>query len=178
MLSRTTIVLHWLSAFGIILMIGIGLYVGAMPRGPAKVAMIQTHKSVGVIVLVVLLARIGWRLREGWPMAATRLSDGEARLARVVHWFLLVAPIAMIASGIVRSLAYARSVDVFGVTVIPRLMTEKNEALNEAAGAVHDMLALILIAVIAAHVVGALRHHFIKRDPTLWRMLGQVGNSA
>jgi cytochrome b561 len=36
----------------------------------------------------------------------------------------------------------------------------------------HEILANVLIALVAVHVVAALYHHFILRDAVLWRMLG------
>ena len=48
-LSRATVKLHWLAAVGVIGMLGVGLDISGMPRGPDKVAMIQMHKSAGMI---------------------------------------------------------------------------------------------------------------------------------
>lgn len=171
-LSVTTIVLHWATAASIAGMIGLGLYMSDMPRGPAKVSLIQLHKSLGVMVLALVLVRIGWRIREGWPEPAAHLSAWEARLARATHWFLLIIPIGIVASGIVRSLAYARPVEVFGLPFIPKVLDERNVPLNDIAGAVHDTLAWALVAVITVHVAAALRHHVLRRDATLRRMLG------
>lgn len=180
-LSRATILFHWLTAVTIAGMLGFGFVIGATPRGPDKVALIQLHKSFGMIVLPLLIARLVWRLREGWPQAVSPLAAWERVGARAAHWALLLAPIVMIASGMVRSLAYARSIDVFGIPVVPVLLAEKNERINEAAGSVHDMAALVLVVVIALHVGAALGHHLLKRDATLLRMLGRpvsAGDSA
>ena len=47
----------------------------------------------------------------------------------------------------------------------------KSARLAEAAWAVHYVLMWVLVLSIAAHVAGALKHHFIDRDDTLRRML-------
>lgn len=172
-LSLATIVLHWLTAATIVAMLAFGFVIGATPRGPDKVALIQLHKSFGMIALPLVMVRLVWRLREGWPQPVSPLAAWERIAARVAHWVLLLAPIVMIASGMVRSLAYARSIDVFGIPVVPKLLAEKNERINEAAGSVHDMAALVLVIVIALHFGAALRHHVLKRDATLLRMLGK-----
>lgn len=180
-LSIATIVLHWLTAATIIGMLAFGIVVGSTPRGPDKVALIQLHKSFGMIALPIVMVRLVWRLREGWPQPVASLARWERAAARAAHWVLLLAPIVMIASGMVRSLAYARSIDVFGMPVVPKLLAEKSERINEAAGSVHDMAALVLVVVIALHVGAALRHHLLKRDATLLRMLGRpvpAGDSA
>lgn len=170
-LSRTTVLFHWIVAVGVIGMLAFGLYVEGMPRGPDKGAAIQIHKSFGIIVLFLVSARLIWRFSEGWPEPPPTLSQIEKRLMRAVHWVLLLGPFVMIASGITASLTYARSVKVFGIPFIPKVMDEKNEVLNEFAGNVHAFTAWCLILALVLHVAGALRHHFIRRDETLMRML-------
>lgn len=177
-LSRTTRILHWSVAIGMLAMIGSGLYAAETPRGPEKTAIIQVHKSLGMIVLVFLLARLLWRLVERLPPPVAPMPALEQALARTVQWLLILLPLVMVASGIVRSLAYARGIDVFGLPVVPAMLQERNIELNEWAAAVHDTTALILFAVIGLHVAGALRHHFIKRDGTLARMIGRPAPSA
>lgn len=171
-LSTLTVALHWIAAAGILVMLGLGLYISGMARGPDKVAMIQLHKSIGVVLLPLLAVRIGWRIHEGWPPPAAPTPERETWLARGVHWFLLGAPLVLIASGIVRSIAYARPVEVFGLPFIPKLVEQRNTSLNEAVGAIHDVLAWLLLLVISLHIAAALRHHLVRRNPTLRRMLG------
>ncbi len=171
-LSRTTIVLHWLTALAILGMLGLGLYSSQLPRGLEKIEMIQIHKSCGIIVFFILLARLSWRLKEGWPSPASSLQAWEVRLSRSIQWFFLLVPFIMVASGIAKSITYARPVNVFGVPFIPQLLEEKNSALNDALGWVHITGAILITVAIVLHIMVALRHHFIKRDGTLRRMLG------
>lgn len=171
-ISSTTLLLHWLVAVSIVGMIGFGLYISGLSRGPDKTAIIQVHKSFGMIVLALLAIRLGWRLRRGFPPPVAPLTGLEQKMSRIVHWALLVLPLVMVASGMVRSLAYARGIDVFGIPVVPRVLEERNVALNEIAGAIHDGTAVALMVLITLHIAGALRHHFVKRDDTLRRMLG------
>jgi cytochrome b561 len=42
----------------------------------------------------------------------------------------------------------------------------------------HKTLAYVLAVVIAVHVAGALRHHFVKRNNVLRRMLRPAAQSA
>lgn len=137
-LSKTTIALHWLVAAGIVGMLGLGLYIVEMPRGSNKVAMIQIHKSIGTLILLLLFARIAWRLRKGFPEPASSRQPWEHKVARFTHWFLLIAPLILVVSGVTRSLAYARPVKIFGQPFIPKIIEEKNALVNEIAGAIHD----------------------------------------
>lgn len=177
-LSGTTRTLHWLVAGGLLALLAFGFYLSQVDSGPEKTALVQVHKSFGIILASLLLLRLAWRIREGWPAPAAQMGVAEATLARCVHIVLLIAPLVMVASGVVRSLAYARPVAVFGMPFIPKMLDVKNEGLNAAAALVHDGTALVIIGALVLHVAGALRHHFLLRDPTLVRMLGGGARGA
>ena len=58
----------------------------------------------------------------------------------------------------------------FGVLPLPDLVA-KNKELGELLKGVHEALNFTLLLLLAAHVGGALKHHFVDRDATLVRML-------
>jgi cytochrome b561 len=70
------------------------------------------------------------------------------------------------------TLAAARPIAVFGVTIIPQLFTEKQAALSGAARLTHDLGGKVLIALILLHIAGALKHHILDKDGTLKRIVG------
>lgn len=174
-LSKTTIVFHWLIAAGIIAMLAFGLVISNTPSGPDKTALIQIHKSFGMILGALALARIIVRMREGWPRPVAPLASWEERSSRAVHTLMLAATVVMPVTGILKSITYGRPVDVFGLRVIPPLLLEKNESLNELASIAHASVGFMLMALIAVHVIAALKHHFVNRDATLTRMAGMNG---
>lgn len=167
--ARSTIALHWLVAGGVVFMLALGFYVSGLPRGQGKTDWVQIHKSFGMIVFLVIAMRILWRAATPFPEGPT--AGWERVAARVAQWGLIAATLVAPLSGVVRSISYARPVQVFGVPVIPQLLAEKNEALNEIAGAIHDVAAWTLVVLIAVHAAGALKHAFVDRDDTLARML-------
>jgi cytochrome b561 len=170
--GAATITLHWLVAIGIIAMILFGLVIAATPSGPEKSALVPLHKSFGMMVGAIALARILLLWRTGFSPPAAVISDAKRRAARATQVLMLVCTIVMPLTGIAKSVTYARSVDVFGLTVVPKLLSEKNEGLNELASIAHAWTAWLLIALIVAHAAAALHHHFVLRDQTLARMLG------
>lgn len=170
-LSTATIVLHWLVAFGIIGMIAFGLVVSATPSGPEKSALVQTHKSFGMIVGTLALMRLFLRMREGFPMPLASHDRGMIRFSRSLHTLLLILTVAMPITGILKSITYGRGVDVFGLSVVPKMLMEKDEALNELASLAHLGFAWIIVALLVIHVGAALRHHYFKKDETLRRMM-------
>lgn len=170
--GRTAAALHWLVAIGVFGMLAFGYWISTLPRGPAKTDFVQLHKSFGLIVLALAAARIAWRVHAGFPEPIGR--PWERRAARLAHLALMALTLALPLSGIVRSLAYARPVELFGLTIVPRLIAKKHEALNEFAGAVHDACALTIVALVALHIAAAAKHRFIDGDDALAR----VGLSA
>ena len=58
----------------------------------------------------------------------------------------------------------------FGVLPLPDLL-EKNKEIGNALQTLHAVLNLTLIAVLLAHVAGALKHHWFDKDDVLTRML-------
>lgn len=171
-LGRTTRLLHWIVGLSVLGMLASGYGLAWTPSGPDKSAWVQAHKSFGMLVLAGALVRLTWRVWEGWPPALASHRSLERWAATCLHVFLIAATLAMPLSGIARSLAYGRSVAVFGWTVIPQLLPQKHEDLSAGFSGLHDGLALILAAAIGLHILAALKHHAVAGDETLRRMLG------
>ena len=174
-LTKTEISLHWIVALGVLCMLGMGLYM----VNTRTFSLMPTHKSIGTLLLLVILWRAGLRLSRGWP---TNIATGRAwehRLATWVHWLLLIGTLLMPISGLITSLAGGRGLSIFGLPLVAANLGPNGKAvalnagLSDFAGNLHGLAAYLLIAAIALHVAGALKHHLIDRDDTLRRMLGR-----
>lgn len=176
-LSALSIGLHWLIGLTMIGMVVFGMIIADMPTPDAaskaaKGFYIGIHKSIGVLVLVFAAWRLWRRMRQGLPQHVGNYKAWEQSLAKFVHYFLLFATLALPLSGILYSIGSARSVDVFGVTVIPKLLTEKHALLASVSRETHGIMGKLLLLAVAFHIAGALKHHIVDRDGTLRRMLG------
>lgn len=169
--SGATVILHWTIAAALIAMLAFGFIIGATPTGPEKSAMIWWHKSFGVVIGAAALGRIAYLARTGFPPPAAGVSLLKIRLSRLTQILMLVCSVAIPATGMLKSITYARTVDVFGLTVVPKLFAEKDVALNDLASLAHLGLGWTLTALIIAHSAAALHHHFVLKDNTLKRML-------
>jgi cytochrome b561 len=161
---------HWIVAALILVQFGLGWVAEQWPRSLAKVELFVWHKSVGVLVLALVVARIGWRLFNPPPAPVPQVSVGERRAARAVHALLYVVIVAMPLSGWVINSAANFPLKVFWLFPLPAIVPP-GDALKEVAETVHLTLFWILAALVAAHVAAALRHHFAARDDVLVRML-------
>lgn len=185
--SNVAITLHWLIALGIIANICLGLYFADLPRSdPSKFLLVQTHKSIGLTVLVLSLVRVGWRLMHPVPPLPASMGPGLRFLARATHFLLYVLIVAIPLSGwaLVSSSPLGLPTLYFGWFAWPHISfladlprAAKKPLVGELA-TVHIYLAWSAIVLIPIHIVGALYHHFIRRDEVLTRMLPLVGSGA
>lgn len=167
--------LHWLIALGILAMIPLGIASEEMAKGPTRELVFNFHKSLGLMILVLATWRLGRRLADGFPEPVGRYSLIERILAHAVHGLLLAVTVLAPVSGIARLVGRGRPLEVFGLTLIPA--GPGNELALSLARSFHSgpVLVLGLGALIALHVIGALKHHFIDRDATIARMVGRAG---
>ena len=163
--SSVAILLHWLLALMLAFQLALG---AAMPGDESGFAAYQLHKSVGITILVLTLARLGWRLMHRPP---PQLEHGLAGfLAKAVHvgFYTLLILIPLSGWALVSTAHVAVPTVLFGVIPLPDLPLPSG--VHETSEIAHELLSWACVGLIALHVVGALRHHFMLRDGLLERM--------
>lgn len=171
-----TIVLHWLIAVLLAFEVALGLNMEDA-RGTAKFAVFQLHKSVGITILLLVLLRIVWRFHRRPP--ALTATGWERALALVVHGAFYLLLLALPVSGwiVVSASKIAVPTLLYGTVPWPHLpgfatmATGAKQAWNHTAEFVHVNLVNVLYLLVALHVAGALKHHFIDRDGDMARMI-------
>ena len=148
----------------------VALIMVEMPLGVRKLELYALHKSVGVLILGLTVARLAWRLSGPRPVALGPSRRSERILAQSVHGLFYIALIAMPLTGWLMSSAANFSVSVFGLFTLPDLVAP-DKALADAFKAAHYWLGWVLIGLLALHVAGALKHHFFLGNDTLRRMI-------
>lgn len=173
-LGMVTIGLHWLVAISILTMLCLGLYMTAKQVW----FLYPYHKSVGLLLVPIIVIRVIWRLKQGWPVPISHYSSIEQRLAKMTHWLLLILIVLMPLTGMIYSGASGHGFGIFGLELFTHQYTEAgqpipySESWRDFGQTAHRYLGNCLIALIVLHIVGALKHHFIDKDSTLKRMLG------
>ena len=161
--------LHWGMALAIFTMFGLGVWMRTLTyyspyyeRAPAL------HKSIGLVLLALLMLRFGWRLLNPKPDDGY-LSAAERWISHLMHLGFYALLLALMAVGYLISTVDGRGIAVFGLFEFPSFYTQKG--LEETAGFIHRWMAYALMGLVALHALAALKHHFINRDVTLLRML-------
>ncbi|HOY78943.1 MAG TPA: cytochrome b/b6 domain-containing protein [Hyphomonadaceae bacterium] len=185
--TAVAIALHWSIALLIIGMIAVGWIMEDMAGGPGspKTAIIQIHKSIGITILLLTIARIVWRLMNP-PPPEPAMPKLQALLASSVHIFLYALMIAMPLTGwIMASAEIAQHETRFFGTVemyvpgIAGLPAEAREGVAETMHMLHARLTWVIIGLLVLHVAGALKHQFVDKDGLLARMApGLFGRTA
>ena len=168
--SGITIGFHWVIALAMMGMLGLGLYLEDMPRGPEKFALVGWHKTIGVMILLIAVPRVIWRLSNGMPHAASIMPKWQARSASIVHWFLLIGTVMMPVSGIMMTAGGGHPLDFFGVQLLAQ--GDKIPVLDQAGHILHGLGGKLILLAVILHIAGAVKHHVVDKDGTLRRMLG------
>ena len=159
---------HWVMAVGIIGLFVLGLWMVTLDYySPYYSSAPHIHRSIGMLLLIWLVIRFGWRLANPKP-DESELSPFERTAARIVHWGFYPLLLALMVSGYFISTADGRPIEVFDWFSVPALVKQKG--LEDTAGFVHEILAYVTIAVVAVHAAASLKHHFIDRNRILTRM--------
>lgn len=159
---------HWIIAVLILGLLPMGLMMGGLENSPFKFQIYGLHKSFGLTVLFLGIARIVWRFVSPPPDHLETHAHWEVTLAGAAHFWLYVCIIGIPLSGWLMSSAGEFPVPFFGFQM-PYLVG-KDEGMAGLYARAHEVLAYTLLFVLALHIAGALKHHVIDRDLTLQRM--------
>ncbi|AJK45655.1 cytochrome b [Burkholderia plantarii] len=178
--TRTAMVLHWLIALGILCNVAIVLSADSMPDGWVRPA-IDIHKSIGITVLGLAILRLLWRATHRPPALPGWFRRWELRAAHVAHILLYVLMFAMPITGWLHDSAWKDAathpmslyylVPWFRLGFITSLPPDLKEHLHTLFGEFHTWGAYALYAVLAMHILGALKHELFDRESVLRRML-------
>lgn len=159
---------HWVIAVLILALLPIGLFMGGMENSPFKFQVFALHKSFGLLVFFLGLARLIWRFASPPPDHMENHKHWERVLAAASHFWLYICMLGMPLSGWLMSSAGQFPIPFFGLQM-PALIG-KDEELGDLFYRMHEILAYTLLFTLALHMAGALKHHVLDKDRTLQRM--------
>ena len=168
--------LHWSIVLLIIAQYLIIEAADEMPKGPAKFAQIDLHKSVGMTVLILAVIRIVWRVANRGAPTPVPMPRGQQIAAAAGHGLLYLLILALPITGWAMSSAANYPVTLFGWFQFPAIVGT-NHDLHETLEEVHEFVFNTVFVVATLHAVAALYHHFVMKDSSLRRMLPFRGNS-
>jgi cytochrome b561 len=166
--TRTAICLHWAVAILAIFMLVLGYVMVWVPREtPLRGPLFDLHKSLGMIVFLLMISRLAWRLRYR-PPALAGVPRATVILALTVHWLLYGLLLLQPLTGYLASAFGSYGVAFFGLPAAPFIAP--NPAARAGLLTAHHVLAWLLTALAGLHVLAAWLHHAQRRPDIAARM--------
>lgn len=165
----TSKLLHWAVAASVLIMIPIGIAMGRV-EGPLQNTLYTLHKSFGMLILILMIARVINRIVVGAPVPDPNLARWQKAVASATHGLLYVLLILQAVGGWLANSAYGAPTPFFGLFNFPNLMG-KNEAVANQIFFNHRVLGFVIAALAAMHIGAAFQHYFLNRDRVMQRML-------
>jgi cytochrome b561 len=168
-------ILHWI---GFLLILNQFVVAAAMlnteewetTAGFTQGALYEWHKSVGLVVLAVVIARFAWRKLTPLPDWAPNLNEAERRAIHWIEHILYACMFLMPISGYVFVMAGDYPLIFFGLGQVPNIVGV-DETVALVAEWTHKLTAILLGVTVLAHWVVVLRHQLIHQDRYPHRML-------
>ena len=163
--------MHWFVAAAVIVLLAIGPVMKRLVReGSLRDNLYNFHEALGAVVLIVMVARLIRRVAYGAPAPDKTMPPVEQRASLWAQYALYVLLIVMTVLGWAGTNAYGDTVSVFGLFDFPGILG-KDQALSDRIFVWHLICGILIGAIVALHVAGALYHGLVKRDAVLQRML-------
>ena len=166
----TSKLLHWLVAVCVLATAPVAIAMTSIEKGPTQDALYNLHKSLGVLIFVLMVLRLINRFAVGALAAETEIEPWQKQVSSIVHTLLYVLLLATPIVGYIANSAYGASTPFFGLFELPAIIG-KNEGLATQLFTLHRWVGWLVILLVLTHVSAALYHHFVRRDAVLKRML-------
>ncbi|MEH8017765.1 cytochrome b [Rheinheimera muenzenbergensis] len=168
-----SVVIHWLVAISVFALFAVGFWMVDLSYYSQWYRTApHWHKSVGILLALVMLLRLLWRFISPAPQPLASHKSWERRTAALVQFALYCGILVLVVSGYLISTEDGRDIAVFGWFDVPSMgKLFANQA--DIAGLIHEYTAYALISLALLHGLAAVKHHFIDKDHTLMRMFGR-----
>lgn len=163
--------LHWGMALLVLSSLGAMEFRDLFPKGPIRHEVTDWHFQTGLCVLLLIIVRVAWRIKNPIPPIFPPLSRLQKLSSTAAHYFLYATMLVLPLLGVLARQSRGNEVDLFG-HILPTFLDEESGlpyALTIKAA--HTYLGNIFIGLIVVHALMAIFHHYIRQDNTLSRML-------
>lgn len=166
--DNLAVTLHWLTALIVILQFALGQTWGWFPR-PTRHLMVVTHMSFGIILTIIIAARVLWRFILRHQVAS--LETGWVRFASTTVHYLLYGLLAIEAVlGFLSRWEGNEAMSLFGLQIPPPFRGAGQKVAHQFQD-IHNWVGWAIIILALGHALAALYHYYFLKDRVLGRML-------
>ena len=170
---------HWWTVLLVAAQLPLGLlmvrYGAATDFAEPTGKLYDSHKLIGLAILLLVLARLACRLVQGAPPDEPTLEPWQKVTSHITHWAIYALLIVVPLAGWL-AISYYGPFEPFGIK-LPALALQ-DDAKARQVFHWHKLAAYALIVVVGMHVGAALFHYLIRRDGVLRRMWVGAGRLA
>jgi cytochrome b561 len=166
----TSKLLHWLVAVCVLATAPVAISMTRVGKGPTQDLLFNFHKSLGILILLLMILRLINRLAMGAPIADPGIAPWQRAISAAVHTSFYALLLAMPIVGYIANSAFGAPTPFFGLFDLPPII-EKNESLATPLFTIHRWVGWLVIILVLTHASAALYHHVIRGDNVLRRML-------
>ncbi len=167
---------HWLSVLLIFAVVPLGWILAEFKKPFGGVEIYASlHKTTGLVILVMIAARLAWRATNPPPALPTRMPDWEKVASIVSHWLLYVIFLAMPISGYLLSSGGKYPISILGLFDFPKAPVTPE--IVEVAKQIHLLGQWAVYALVILHIAATAWHLAVRRDAILDRMLPRQINA-
>ena len=174
--STTARRFHWWTVLLIAAQVPLGLFMvrygAATDFAEPTGKLYDVHKLIGMTILLLALARLGYRLAHGAPPDEPTLEPWEKVASYLTHWAIYALLVVVPLLGWL-AVSYYGPFEPFGIK-LPSLAAQDDAKATKVFFA-HMLAAYALIVLVGMHVGAALMHYVIKKDGVLRRMWVRAG---
>jgi len=166
--DNVAIALHWATAVLVIIQFVLAITWDYFSKDTRE-NLQSVHVSLGLLLTVVVVARIIWRLMPGHQRSA--IVGGWVKLAsKGVHYLLYVLLVVQAALGFTWRWAQGHEVGFFGLFGIPGPYGQLARPTRHLLATLHDKIGWAIVIIAFGHALAALYHHYKLHDRVLGRM--------
>jgi cytochrome b561 len=130
-----------------------------------------------LLILLLMAVRVAWRSSNVSPSMPAGMATLERLAAHASHALLYVLLLVMPVTGWILNSAANIPFRIFWTIPLPAIV-QPDKPFADTMARVHFALFIVLAVLLIVHIGAALRHHFVKRNDVLTRMLpGRAGTA-
>ena len=166
--TSTAVILHWVSGMALLGMLGLGWTMTWIEDQPGSGWYFDLHKSLGVLVGLLILMRWLWRATHRAHPYPRSMARWQIKAAKASHGLLYLTMLAMPLLGLAGADLSQDGLAVFGRAIAQPLGVHKFA--SELLFSLHSAAAWVLVGLVVMHVGAAWMHLRVSRDGVFERM--------
>jgi cytochrome b561 len=150
-------ILHWSSVAMLLTIIVVASQFSDLAPGPERLALISSHASIGILLLMLMTARLTWRQLNANPIHSYSIHAWQKLLAISLHRTIYVIIITQCCLGILMLLTSGETLHFFAAFELPALL-EQAHPIHATLSGLHYLVSVMIYPLFAIHITAAIYH--------------------